>query len=303
MRVLTILVRHGEERYADAEQQIDEIFRRQLPKVERQVIVVDNALPPTTEAWDRRRSVIGGDNRHREFSAFDRAIARVGQSLDGFDLVHCTTSAYNELYTAYLERFSEPLLRAVAARSACVGHLDCYNSAVQIGPFVSQHWVRTCFFFVAPAQLRALGTFVSVPDPSHFFSSLPMAPFREDAPVSPTYQRYVIDWLTGGDIGQGVTWHSRTPLTPEGLQSFEFKAMSIFNEHLLSVRLRAQGCPLVDVTWLSTAIGRQPDADIPWVLNWRRQMAGRDRDAITVTCDRTTPALSASDEEPEPNTD
>ncbi len=280
MRVLTILARYGEQQYASAERDIDELFRRQLPGVDREILIVDNALPAGLAAQDRHRCLIGGDNTHREFSAFDCAVSWVGHTLGDFDLVHFATSAYNQLYTAYLERFDERLLAAVARRSACVGHIDCYNASIGIGPFISQHWLRSCFFFTTPAQIRALGTFVSVPDPSRLFSGDPASPFRVGAPVSQTYQRYVIDWLIGADIGQGVTWHSRTSLTREGLSAFEFKAASIFNEHLLSIRLRAQGCPLVDVTWLSTAIGR--DAAVPWTLNWRQQLASRDRDAIAV---------------------
>lgn len=281
MRVLTILARYGEEQYATAERDIDDLFTRQLPGIDREVVVVDNALAPDLAEKDGRRSLIGGDNAHREFSAFDVAVERAGRTLDDFDLVHFVTSAYNQLYTAYLERFTEPLLAAVARRSACVGHIDCYNTPVGIGPFISQHWLRSCFFFTTPAQVRALGTFVSVPDPSRLFSGDPASPFRADAPVSQTYQRYVIDWLIGADIGQGVTWHSRTSLTPEGLPTFEFKAASIFNEHLLSIRLRAQGCPVVDVTWLSTLVGGA--GEIPWNMNWRQQLASRDRDAIAVS--------------------
>ena len=265
----------------DAEDTIGELFAGQMRDVERRVVVVDNALPRAfADEREDGTALIGGDNSSWEFSAFDRAIEFVGADIWSYDFVHFATSAFNTLYVAYLDRFTSPLLTAASGRPACIGHIDCYNEPVGIGPFVSQHWLRSCFFFTTPAQVRALGTFVSVPDPSRLFSGDPASPFRADAPVSETYRRYVIDWLIGADIGQGVTWHSRTSLTPEGLPTFEFKAASIFNEHLLSIRLRAQGCPVVDVTWLSTLIGRA--GPIPWNTNWRQQLASRDRDAIAV---------------------
>jgi hypothetical protein len=282
MKVLTILARHGTERYGDAEERLAAIFASQLTAVERDVIVVDNALPYDTIVRSAGHVLLGGDNTHREFTAFDRAIAWIGDRLADYDLIHIATSAFNELYTAYLDRFTPPVLQVAAARSACVGHIDCYNAPVQVGPYVSQHWIRSCFFFLPPWQVRALGTFVSQRDGAGFFSGDCSSPFAVDAPVSATYRRYITDWLTGGDIGQGVTWHSAAALTPEALARFEFKALSIFNEHLLSIRLRAMGCPLLDVTWLSTLVGKVAADDIPVQLNWRKQLASRDRDAIVI---------------------
>ncbi len=261
MKVLSIIARYGLEQYAGAEQEVSAIVARQLPELRRDVIVVDNALPPETVERIGGGTVLGADNRNREFTAFDRAIAWAGPSLSEYDLVHLVTSAFNTLYTGYLERFNMPVLNAIVGRPACLGHIDCYNEPVRLGSFVSQHWIRTCFFFLAPAHVRALGSFVSVADGFDYFSGDPSAPFRPDAPISATYRRYIIDWLTGQDIGQGVAWHSSLPLTPESLATFELKALSILNEHMLGIRLRALGCPLIDVTWLSTLVGRTLPAD------------------------------------------
>src|SRR5206468_4458418 len=103
-----------------------------------------------------------------------------------------------------------------------------------------------------------------------------------DAPLSERYQRYIVDWLTGADVGQGVTWHSRLELTLEGLVSFEQKALCILNEQMLGIRLRAMGCPLVDVTWLSTRTDAVTSDATLVHTPWRQQLAGRDRDAIAL---------------------
>ena len=129
-------------------------------------------------------------------------------------------------------------------------------------------------------MVRALGSFVSEADGRRFFSGDPTSPFLADAPISARYQRYIIDWLTGSDVGQGVTWHSRLALTPEGLVGFEQKALCILNEQMLGVRLRALGCPLVDVTWLSTRTGAVASGAALWHTPWVEQLAeprpGRD---------------------------
>src|SRR5262249_16852808 len=108
------------------------------------------------------------------------------------------------------------------------------------------------------------------------------APFRPSAPLSPRYRDYIIEWLTGGDIGQGVEWHSSVSLTPRTLTAFEHKALSVMNEQLLGVRLRAMGCRLTDLTWLATMLARGELGGVRWNTNWRQQLLDRDRDALVL---------------------
>lgn len=279
-RILTVLARAGVERYASAERDLDDLFSRQLSGGVRDVIVVDNLLPPGIHERAEGRMLVGGDNSAWEFSAFDVGIATIGDRLFDYDWIHVATSAFGELYTSYLERFTMPVLDAAAGLGVCLCHIDCYNEAITVLGRPSQHWARTSFVMLPPAELRRLGSLVSVNDRGRFFSGNPQEPFRQDAPLSPTYRAYIIDWLTGQDIGQSVTWHSRLSLTEETLPSFEQKATAILNEHLLSIRLRAQGCALVDVTWLSALVASGRPID--WSTPWRGQLAGRDRDALVM---------------------
>ena len=207
MKVLTVLARFGTDQYPRADQEIAEIFARQLPRVERSVVVVDNALP---------ESVIDEQ---------------------------------------------------------------------------SQHWARSCFFMLPPAEVRQLKTLVSLADRAALFSGRPEAPFRVDAPLSATYRRYITDWLTGADIGQGVEWHSSFALTEATLPAFERKTLCILNEHQLAVRLRAGGCRLVDVTWLSSQLSRGGPGSVAWHTPWDEQLAGRDRDALVVPPPAATAAV------------
>lgn len=277
-RILTILARAGVERYPRAEGHLAAIMARRLPHASRDLVVVDNLLPPGVHQQDAARTLIGGDNASWEFSAFDTAAAWLGDRIHDYDWIHLATSAFGELYTGYLERFTAPVLRAADGRATCLCHIDCYNDAVQVLGRPSQHWARTAFLMLPPAELVRLGSLVSVDDRAPFFSGDPEAPFRADAPLSPAFRRYVLDWLTGQDIGQGTSWHSRIPLTRETLALFEQKAIAILNEHLLSIRLRAQGCLLVDVTWLAAVLDTGGVVD--WATPWRAQLAGRDCDAV-----------------------
>jgi hypothetical protein len=117
---------------------------------------------------------------------------------------------------------------------------------------------------------------VSVTGLPPIFSHDPKSPFRRDAPLSENARKYIGDWLTGEGTGQGVQWHSRFGLTSETLSLFEAKASAILNEQLLSARLQAQGCDLVDVSWLANqgtaARPTKPPHSIP---DWKKQVAGR----------------------------
>jgi hypothetical protein len=79
-----------------------------------------------------------------------------------------------------------------------------------------------------------------------------------------------------------MRWHSRVAPSAEDLSLFEGKAIAIVNEHLLSIRLRAMGCRLIDVTWLSARLREAPGSGVDWEAGWQRQLAERDRDRVLV---------------------
>jgi len=282
VRLLTILLRYGTTAYPLAETQLNELFERRMAGVERDLVIVDNAKPPEFAEHTPGRTVAGGDNRFREFSGFDRGLAHVGSRIRRYDLVQFVTDAFHTLYVDYLDRFDTSLLSKIAGKPVAVGHVDCYNEPIQVLGVRSQHWIRSCYFFLPPAEAAALGSFVSVTEPQRFFSGDPAAPFRSDAPLSRRYQDYLIDWITGRDLGQGVEWHSGFALSAATLPAFEQKALSILNEHLLGIRLRAMGCRVIDVTWLSASLGRHPDASIDWTADWRHQLAHRGGAALVI---------------------
>jgi hypothetical protein len=260
---------------------MDEIFARQMPAVERDTVVVDTMMPAgRVERNSDHRVLLGGDNSFSEFSAADGAVSWFGNRIWSYDLVHIATSAFSTHYVRYLERFDMKLLSAVAARPACVGHIDCYNDPIEILTYQSQHWLRTSFLFVPPTELMALGSLVSFRDAASVFSGDSERPFCSEAPLSQRYRQYIFDWLTGADIGQGVTWHSGSALTQEKLPEFERKTMAILNEHLFAIRLRAMGCRVIDTTWLATQLGTGEAHGVPWRLNWRDQLATRDTDPL-----------------------
>jgi len=279
MRILTLFVRHGTAKYTEALDDLRAFQRRRLPEVRHDMLIVDNgpeAPSPTPGA-----EVIRGSNRRWEFSAWDDGLAHVGARVRDYDLVHLVTSAFNTLYTRYIDRIGPALLEEVAGRATALGHVDWYNEPVELLGYPGQAWLRSSFVFIPPAELLTLGSLVGCTAEPEIFSGDPTSPFRPEAPVSPNYRRYVYDWLTGPGTGQGVTWHSRFVLDRESLPFFQAKAMAIFNEQMLAIRLRLQGCAMVDATWLATELGTRPSTRRRQPFpHWRVQLSQRDTDAV-----------------------
>jgi hypothetical protein len=281
MRIITLLARHGAATYGSAVGDIDGLFARQMPNVAHDLLIVDNSLPRHHhERLAPGRELIGAPNTHWEFSAWEHGMSYLGGRMEQYDFVHLATSAFRTLYTRYLDRFDVDMLGLIRGRGAAVGHIDYYNVPVTIGDRSVRSWLRSSFVFLPPVELRLLGSLVSIDDPQPFFSGNPESPFRSDAPLSTDYRHFIIGWLTGRGTGQGVEWHSRFELTEQTLSLFEAKAMAILNEHMLSSRLRVQGCALVDTTWLAARCALVPAGEpLGAIPGWRWQVIRRDVDA------------------------
>lgn len=280
MRILTLLVRHGTAKYADALDDIQGLFARQLPDVVHECVVIDNSLPPehVTELQPGVR-LIGSSNASWEFSAWDSGVAHLGDRLMDYDFVHLATSAFRQLYVKYLDRFDSRMLGSIKGRAAAVGHIDYYNAPVTLLGCRCQAWLRTSFVMLPPVEVKLLGSLTSVRRGLPFFSGRAEAPFLDVAPVSEGYRQNILGWLTGDGTDQGTEWHSRFKLDSDTLPFFESKTLAIFNEQMLSNRLRAQGCAIVDATWLATQSSRAVAQAIDAFPSWRGQVTQRDDDA------------------------
>jgi hypothetical protein len=273
MRILVLFVRHGGERYSAALDELTQLYERRAPKLTRSMIVIDNALPAgLSKELEPDSVLIGGDNTWWEFSGWQRAINELGGEIRKYDVIHLVTSAFRTLYTDYLERFCPQIVELVATRPIAVGHIDYYPHPVRVGSFVSRHWIRSSFWLINPFELLRLRSIVSLDNAADLFSVQGEWPFAETAQLSDGYQRLIHDWLTTEQgTGQGTTWHSRFDLNETTRTLFQNKTVAILNEHLLSIRLRAQGTHVLDLTYLAELIndGRAMPNHHP---HWRAQM-------------------------------
>jgi hypothetical protein len=279
LRVVTLLARHGTQRYADAVSHVDAIFETQLPTVDRELVVIDNSLPKDyVEMFGRCRTLLGSCNASWEFSAWDRGIEYLGHRIHQFDFVHLVTSAFKALECHYLDLFDTTMLGLIGfGQPAALGHIDAYMDPIVLLGRSSQAWLRSSWIFLPPREVDLLGSFVGVHDRSAFFSGNPAAPFHKDAPISANYQQYILEWQTGGGVWTGDNeWHSRFDLSVDTLAHFETKALAIMNEQILSLRLRRQGCAMVDADWLALRRTElSPEDALGVIPNWRSQLRAR----------------------------
>lgn len=276
MKILSLFLRHGTEKYKDASTTLSEYYLRRLPGVTITRVIIDSATPVETESvLDDGTLVIGGDNSLWEFSAWDTGLARFASTLARYDYVHFVTSAYLQLYTAYIDRIDSSMLQALQGKDIALGHIDAYNEPVEFLGVTSQAWIRSSFLFIPPFALRRLGAVTTLGDRAAWFSGDIENPFAQRAAIGPDMRRNIVSWLTGDGTGQGTTWHSRFVLKRETMPFFEAKTLAILNEHALSLRLLAQGTSLVDPTWMSAVLQKKPLVDARALIDWRRQLAQR----------------------------
>jgi len=259
MRIITLLVRHGTEKYPTAIEDIAALFSRQMPAVQWDLLVIDNALPEDhRQDIGPNRTLIGGSNAHWEFSGWDSGIKFLGERLDTYDLVNLATASFANLNPFYLDRINEEALQLAFTTDSfanfgrhiveryVIGHIDYYNDLINIFGRPCQAWLQDSFLFLQPAELKKLGSRVSINDEiaAVIFSGDPAAPFRVDAPLPENFKQHLLQSLAGDA--------PLSPLSPDTLPWFQSKVLKVLNEQLLTIRLRAQGCAMLDGSWLAT---------------------------------------------------
>lgn len=274
MRILTLFARNGTEKYRDVDLKILRHLEEDLGGVNREFVIIDTAMEPV--AVEKRADgvlLLGSTNEHWEFGAWARALDYFSPRLMEFDYIHFVTSAFYFGYVDFHRFVSPEMLEHYRGRAVALGHIEAYNEPVAFRSVRFQSWLRSSYMFIPPAEVVMLGEFAGIKDGDGVFSGNPAAPFVLGGDVGPSYANNLTSWLTGEGTGQGVEWHSRFVLDVASLPFFEAKAKAIINEMSLSNRLKAQGCALVDMTWLHRRMaGGSVPAAVP---HWHQQLLER----------------------------
>jgi glycosyltransferase involved in cell wall biosynthesis len=245
LSVLCLYLRYGLNDHPHGLSDLQDWYARKMTNAQTTTWIIDNKLKTEVDGVDPVAGfrLLSGDNRQREFSAFQKVLTEHRAEIEKYDIVHFVTSAFNTLFTGYLDYFQVDHLAPVAHRPICLGHIDTYDEPIQLTGETSQSWIRTCFFFMSPESIYSIPGFVSFHQESQFFDA--EGNFRSDGGLSANYRQYISGWLTGETM-QGVSWHSTIP----DAKSFAGKTLAILNEHMLSIQVRNAGIHLMDYYWL-----------------------------------------------------
>lgn len=214
------------------------------------VLMVDNgdeALPLTPLAANT--FAVGGDNRFREFSGWQRGIDLLPRVAPKAQVLLLANDMFEKPGPSFLRDYATPeILRRVRRKRQVIGRIDTTGHRYRVFEHTIEHWVCTNAFFLPRQAPGAIGGVVSVGREIDRFlpASFPGAPpaedietlaahfFHEDAPISPNYRCWLVEWLTRH-------WHSRFLPDQDTWDIFRNKVRNILNEALLTARLQAAG--------------------------------------------------------------
>lgn len=250
MKLVTLFVRYGDRDYYGAFKRLSDLYNH-LGISNYDALIIDTALPKTVQVKiGNNISLIGGDNTRREFSGWNSALEKLSENLEDYDVVNIVTSAFENDYNGFYSKIGKDYFSYAADRPELVlSHIDAYPDAVRLFGRSFQTWGCSKFLICSPKRIRRLDSFVASFSVDDFFASSAESPFKIDAPLSNNYKGHLKSWLTGDGLPHGQ-WHSVFELSETSLEKFQAKAMSIIDEHTLSIRLRETGSKLVDYTWL-----------------------------------------------------
>lgn len=258
-----VFLRYGNTHHARAMAALREnILAPVFDRVPTDVVVVDNAEPPEQVSCTPEGFVlIGGDNRQREFSGWEKGLDwLVCRDFSPEDAVLlCNDTFHRNFDLDYLHRFGQEPVAQWLDSGGLVGHVDLYPREITLFGLPMRFWLRTSFVLARWDTLsRLLPLAVDCGEareprdaPDAIFHPDPGLFFNPDGPLSPQYQSYLKSYLLGSPGEYEARWHTRADI-PDGdaaaLRRLREKAACIVREHLLSARARALGIALCDVS-------------------------------------------------------
>lgn len=250
--VYLVLLEFGQAHEQRALDLLTHTLHRLFPGAVLRTAIVDNATDGgDAHAIGQGIDRLGGDNRLREFSGWDRGMAwlerRYAPAREStFVLANDTVVRADKL-----DRVRDiPADRAAAAaRGALVGWIDEYPRAVELFGTHVRQWVDTSLLIASLGTLDALRPLARMPDDSDVFADDWRGFFREPSPLSRNYRDYLRTYFFGERLDAEFehAWYGQEPLTEANAEAFRTKLRSVFCEHLLGARARSGHIPLVDI--------------------------------------------------------
>lgn len=209
----------------------------------REVHLFDNSLN-SGESQILEQSVFlhPGDNSHREFSAYEKAIKMFSGVVDSPDqLVMLCNDTFHRNYGAdYLNNLPKAT-ELPKGQKWLAGWIDSYPEPVRLMSYRFRSWIRSSFFLTQMGSLQSLMPLVlTTPNSYFFYPNFNPNFFLPGVPASNNYLANIRAWLFGEYKASNPfqeKWHSQASLIEANYGQMIEKCRCIFTEHLLSCRI------------------------------------------------------------------
>ena len=200
---------------------------------------IDNRNEGLATRRDGPVVTVGGDNRYREFSGWQRgveAIARLKLPCEVLLLVNDMFLAPGE---SFLKDYARLELFETALRQGLViGRIDSAGEGLAAYDYDLSRWVCSNCLLAPKAAVDRIGNLVTLGEeiddflPREFPGGPPF--FKASAPINEAYRQWLVTWLTS-------RWHSRFTVDARTWETFRAKVRNILNESLLTARFAQAG--------------------------------------------------------------
>ena len=230
------------------------------------LVIVDNKLEckPLVCSQARKTTVLPGDNRAREFSAWDVAYAALDPAVNANVLlfVNDTFSAHRRARLSRLIRIARWL--NIVARSPdreMFGPLDPFSDKpVQWMFGTLSQYISSYIFGMSPLAAEALFPLCQIDEQLDTLLAPRFSPaglFTDELPQE--YQEQISNWL----LVPG-NWRNAASLSEENFSFFRLKAKSVLYEYALTSRATAAGIIVSDLFAGRTRIDRLIGRSAKW---------------------------------------
>jgi len=200
---------------------------------------IDNKQEGLALSHKGRIMTMGGDNRYREFSGWQKGVEAIDRLRLPCDVVLLVNDMFLTPGESFLKDYASlDLFQRALAQRAIIGRIDSTGEHYTAYGHDLSRWVCTNCFLVPKAALAAVGDLVTVRDNLDDFlaEEYPAGEglFKAEAPMNEAYKAWLEEWLT-------QRWHSRFVVSAATWELFRTKVRNILNEALLTARFAEAG--------------------------------------------------------------
>lgn len=216
-------------------------YLRQVSGCHFTFIRIDNKNENRATTQDKTVSTVGGDNRYREFSGWQKGVATIDSLTIPCDLILFVNDMFITPGESFLKDYaSRDLFQNSLRNRGIIGRIDSTGQQYTAYGHDVSHWICTNCFVAPKTAVDAVGNLVTVKENLNDFLLSEFKReqiFRADAPINDAYKSWIKEWLT-------TKWHSRFELNETTWDVFRTKVRNILNEALLSARFSTAGYTL-----------------------------------------------------------